>query len=105
MRTSEEMTMDHSTHPTAQSGHEHMGHGPSASGVGHGSHDKHAGHDPAMFRDRFWITLALSLPVIYFSHMVQELLNYTAPHFPGSTDIPWVLGTVIFVYGGWPFLT
>ncbi|MDQ3962335.1 MAG: HAD-IC family P-type ATPase, partial [Actinomycetota bacterium] len=69
-----------------------------------GGHDKHAGHDPAQFRNRFWLTVALSVPVIYFSHMFQELLGYTAPHFPGSTLLAPVLGTVIFVYGGWPFL-
>ncbi|MDQ4064938.1 MAG: heavy metal translocating P-type ATPase, partial [Actinomycetota bacterium] len=70
----------------------------------HQGHD-HRHHDPAAFRDRFWITLALTVPVVFFSHMFQELLGYTAPHFPGSTWIPPVLGTLIFVYGGWPFLT
>jgi Cu2+-exporting ATPase len=70
----------------------------------HGGHDKHAGHDPAMFRDRFWLTLALTVPVIYFSHMFQELLGYSAPHFPGSMWVAPVLGTIIFVYGGSPFL-
>ena len=69
-----------------------------------GSHDKHAGHDPAMFRDRFWLTLALTVPVVYFSHMFQELLGYSALHFAGSRWIAPVLGTVIFVYGGSPFL-
>ena len=70
----------------------------------HEGHDKHAGHDPAMFRDRFWLTLALTLPVVYFSHMFQELLGYSALHFAGSRWIAPVLGTVIFVYGGSPFL-
>lgn len=64
----------------------------------------HTHHDPAQFRDRFWVTSALALPVVFFSHMFQELLGYTAPHFPGSTWISPVLGTAIFVYGGWPFL-
>ena len=67
-------------------------------------HDKHAGHDPQMFRDRFWLTLALTVPVVYFSHMFQELLGYSAPNFPGSTWVAPVLGTIIFVYGGSPFL-
>ena len=69
------------------------------------AHDHHAGHDPAQFRDRFWITLALSVPVVFFSVMFQDLLGYTAPEFPGSEWIPPVLGTVIFIYGGQPFLT
>lgn len=71
----------------------------------HEAHTDHSHHDPATFRDRFWITAALSIPVIYFSHMVQELLGYSAPRFEGSALIPPVLGTLIFVYGGWPFLT
>ena len=79
---------------------------------GHGGHDAHGGghadhshHDPSQFRDRLWVTLALSIPVIFFSHMFQELLGYTAPRFTGSTWISPGLGTVIFVYGGWPFLS
>ncbi|MBW3667080.1 MAG: heavy metal translocating P-type ATPase, partial [Actinobacteria bacterium] len=67
-------------------------------------HDKHAGHMVAMFRDRFWLSLALSLPVIFYSEMVQEWFGYTAPTFPGSNWISPVLGTVIFFYGGSPFL-
>jgi Cu2+-exporting ATPase len=81
----------------------HDRHAPEQDG-GHGGHDKHAGHDPAMFRDRFWVTLALTVPVVFFSEMFQELLSYRAPEFPGSTWIPPLLGTVIFVYGGWPFI-
>jgi Cu2+-exporting ATPase len=51
------------------------------------------------------VTLALTVPVVFFNHMFQELLGYTAPHFAGSTLISPVLGTVIFLYGGWPFIT
>jgi P-type Cu2+ transporter len=69
-----------------------------------GSHDKHAGHSVAMFRDRFWLSLALTIPVVLYSDMIQEWFGYTAPPFPGSQWIPPVLGTVIFVYGGSPFL-
>ncbi|WP_206037169.1 heavy metal translocating P-type ATPase [Rhodococcus sp. BL-253-APC-6A1W] len=58
-----------------------------------------------MFRRRFWVSLALSIPVVFFSHMVADLLGYTMPDFPGAMWIPPVLGTVIFVYGGMPFLT
>ncbi|MCU1566502.1 MAG: copper/silver-translocating P-type ATPase [Pseudarthrobacter sp.] len=68
------------------------------------THGQHAGHSTAMFKNRFWLTLALSLPVVYFSPMVGHLLGYMAPVFPGSTWIPPVLGTVIFLYGGQPFL-
>ncbi|WP_258064400.1 heavy metal translocating P-type ATPase [Arthrobacter sp. ZGTC131] len=57
-----------------------------------------------MFKNRFWLTLALSLPVVYFSPMFGHLLGYMPPVFPGSAWIPPVLGTVIFLYGGQPFL-
>jgi P-type Cu2+ transporter len=58
----------------------------------------------AMFRDRFWLSLALSIPVVYLSEMIQEWFGYTAPSFPGSNWIAPILGSVIFVHGGAPFL-
>jgi Cu2+-exporting ATPase len=58
-----------------------------------------------MFRDRFWWTVALSVPVVVYSEMFQRLLHYTAPTFPGSGWVSPILGTAIFFYGGWPFLT
>jgi len=74
-------------------------------GNGHrGSHNRHAGHDPARFRNRFWLSFALSLPVVFFSETIQGWFGYTAPSFPGSTWLSPVLGTAIFVYGGFPFL-
>jgi len=69
-----------------------------------GGHDKHAGHSVAMFRDRFWLSFALTLPVVFYSEMIQEWFGYTAPTFPGSEWIAPILGTVIFFYGGSPFL-
>ena len=57
-----------------------------------------------MFRDRFWLSLILTLPVMFFSAMIQEWFGYRAPEFPGSDWVAPVLGTVIFVYGGTPFL-
>lgn len=70
----------------------------------HAHHDKHAGHSVAMFRDKFWITLLLTIPTVIWSDMIQDLLGYTAPRFPGSTYVGAVLGTAVYVYGGWPFL-
>lgn len=67
-------------------------------------HDKHAGHSPEMFRDRFWISLLLTLPVVFWSAHIEELLGYTAPRFPGSNWIPAALGTAVFLYGGLVFL-
>jgi Cu2+-exporting ATPase len=68
------------------------------------SHGQHAGHSTAMFKNRFWLALALSVPVVYFSPMVGHILGYMPPMFPGSSWIPPILGTVIFLYGGQPFL-
>ena len=81
-----------------------QGHSAEGKEEGHGDRSQHAGHSVAMFRDRFWLTLAMSVPVIWFSEMFQMLLGYGAPSFPGSDLVAPVLGTVIFVYGGSPFL-
>ncbi|TQJ17037.1 heavy metal translocating P-type ATPase [Kribbella jejuensis] len=78
--------------------HQHGGHD------GHGGHGGHGDH-AAQFKDRFWISLGLAVPVVFFSHMFADLLGYMPPEFPGSGLIAPVLGTVIFLYGGRPFLT
>jgi Cu2+-exporting ATPase len=70
----------------------------------HGSHDRHAGHSVAMFRDKFWLSFALTIPVVFWSTDVQHWLGYAAPSFPGSKFIPATLGTVVFVYGGLVFI-
>jgi Cu2+-exporting ATPase len=57
-----------------------------------------------MFRDRFWLSLLLSIPVVLYSEMVQEWLGFRPPAFAGSEWIPPALGAVVFVYGGSPFL-
>jgi P-type Cu2+ transporter len=70
----------------------------------HTGHDKHAGHSVELFRDRFWLSLLLSIPVVLYSDKVQDWLNFSMPSFPGSGAIVPVLGTVIFLYGGTVFL-
>src|SRR5438270_11028243 len=70
----------------------------------HGSHDRHAGHSVAMFRANFWLSFALTIPVVFWPNDVQQWLGYTAPSFPGSKFIPAILGTVVFVYGGLVFI-
>jgi Cu2+-exporting ATPase len=67
-------------------------------------HDRHAGHSVAMFRDKFWLSFALTIPVVFWSTDVQHWLGYRAPSFPGSNLIPPILGTVVFVYGGLVFI-
>lgn len=70
----------------------------------HQEHDKHAGHSVAMFRDKFWLSLILTLPVLAYSEMIQHWLNFTPPSFPGSQYVPFVLSTIIFFYGGTVFI-
>ena len=67
----------------------------------HGTHDRHS---VAMFRDKFWLSFALTIPVVVWSTDVQHWLGYTAPSFPGSEFISAILGTVVFVYGGLVFI-
>ncbi len=69
----------------------------------HGAHVDHSGHED-MFRKRFFVCLVLSLPVLYYSPMLQEWFGYTAVTFPGSEFVGPVLGVVVFAYGGVPFL-
>ena len=78
--------------------------GSPGNGQAHSGHDQHAGHTVAMFRDRFWLCLALTVPVVFWSSEVQHWLGYRAPAFPGSRLIPAILGTFIFVYGGRVFI-
>jgi P-type Cu2+ transporter len=98
------------SHGTSHGGGEHEHHADAhGSHAEHGTaqagaHDKHAGHSVAMFRDRFWLSLLLTAPILVWSEMVQSWLGYTAPTFPLSSRIPAIFGTVVFVYGGAPFL-
>ncbi|MBF9130058.1 heavy metal translocating P-type ATPase [Plantactinospora sp. S1510] len=66
-------------------------------------HDRHAGHDPEAFRRKFWLSLALTVPIVVTSHMVMDWFGY-AFDFPGMSLVGPVLGTIVFLYGGWPFL-
>ena len=84
----------HGNHAVSSAADEHTVH----------THGQHAGHSVAMFRDRFWLSLALAVPVVFFSPMFAELLGYAPPAFPGSAWIPPVFGTAIYLYGGRPFL-
>jgi Cu2+-exporting ATPase len=69
----------------------------------HGGHDQHAGHDPEMFRRRFWLSLALTLPLVVTSEMVMDWFGYSLEFYGRETLAP-VLGSVVFWWGGWPFL-
>ena len=70
---------------------------------GHGGHDKHAGHDPEMFRRRFWVSLLLTIPLVVTSEMVMDWFGYELD-FAGMSWLGPVLGSIVFWWGGWPFL-
>jgi Cu2+-exporting ATPase len=80
--------------------HVAMGHGAES---GHAAHVDHSGHEQ-MFRQRFWISLLLSIPVLLYSATVQQLLGFSMPSFPGSQWIEPVFAVIVFLYGGIPFL-
>lgn len=86
---------------------EHAGHDMHAGHTGHAAHGGHDGHGDhvGQFRRLFWIMLVISIPTIAFSPMFAEILGYT---LPDNALVPWispVLGTVMFFWGGRPFLT
>src|SRR5215471_5974645 len=68
------------------------------------THMGHAGHSAAMFRDKFWLSFALTIPVVFLARDVQHWLGYTVPSFPGSILLEPLLGTIIFFYGGLVFI-
>jgi Cu2+-exporting ATPase len=78
------------------------GHGHAHSALS--AHDKHEGHSSATFRDKFWISLLLTIPTLVWGHMLQDAGGYTAPAIPGSHWIPPIFGTAVFLYGGWVFI-
>ncbi|HJU90286.1 MAG TPA: heavy metal translocating P-type ATPase [Gemmatimonadaceae bacterium] len=100
-------TEEHHHAHEARGGHKMAGaqaHVASAAHSRHDAHDKHAGHSVAMFRDKFWASLLLTLPTLVWGHMLQRALGYSAPRFAGSHWIPAIFGMAVFVYGGWVFL-
>ena len=84
---------DHDTVP----GHPQTG----SAGMNHAGHGNHV----AQFRRLFWIMLVVALPVVVFSDTFAMILGYQLPRFPLVVWISPVFGTVMYVWGGRPFLT
>ena len=88
--------------PHAMSAHDMSG------GTGHDM-SGHAGHDMsghvARFRRLFWVMLVIAVPVVAFSRMFAMILGYTLPDAAWASWISPVLGTVMYAWGGAPFLT
>jgi Cu2+-exporting ATPase len=92
----------HAPEPTPPQQHErHAEHGRAVAGK---PLDKHAGHSVRMFRDRFYVSLVLTVPVVLYSGILGTLFGFEPPAFPGSDLIPLILSTVVFFYGGLVFL-
>lgn len=90
-----EPAVDHAAHGAAEQHTEHQ--------HSHGAHTDHTGHE-IMFRNRFWVCLILTIPVLLFSPMIQEWFGFSMPTFTGSDLIGPVFAIAIFAYGGLPFL-
>ena len=88
-------------------GHDHGDHGGHDMHAGHGSHHGHGGHGAhvAQFRRLFWIMLVVAVPVVGLSPMFAHLIGYEIPDVPGLAWVAPLLGTVMYVWGGRPFLT
>ena len=84
--------------------HDQHAHGAAPSpGVPSGN-GRHAGHSVAMFRDRFWISLALTVPTLIWGHMLPRASGFTPPNVPASAWIAPVFGAAVFLYGGLVFI-
>ncbi|WOQ69446.1 heavy metal translocating P-type ATPase [Microbacterium limosum] len=70
-----------------------------------GAHAGHGADHVTQFRRLFWINLIIAVPVVAFSSMFAMLVGYQLPDFPGAAFIAPALGTVMYVWGGRPFLT
>ncbi|WP_148907523.1 copper-translocating P-type ATPase [Sphingobacterium allocomposti] len=77
--------------------HHHHDHGQ------HNDYNKHAGHRTGDFLKRFWVSLIITVPILLLSHMIQHWLGFDLK-FTGDNYVLLVLGTIIYVYGGMPFL-
>ena len=105
----------HGEHSGDTGHHDHSGHGDRSGHSGHAGHDDHSGHSGhgghdhsdhvGQFRRLFWIMLALAIPVVGFNPMFADLVGYPLPQSAAVWWVSPVVGTVIYVWGGQPFLT
>lgn len=100
------MSHNQNTHHNHE-GH-HNNHEKDHTGHKHGGHD-HSQHHAMMikdFRKRFWISLAFTIPILVLSPMIQGLLGFEFSLVPGYDHyLLFAFSTIVFFYGGWPFLT
>ena len=94
---------EHGAHPAHGEHGGHEGHGEHAGHEDHGAHVDHSGHEQ-MFKQRFWVCLALTVPVLLYSPVMQRWFGFSMPTFPGSNWVAPLFSVIIFLYGGVPFL-
>lgn len=92
---------NHSEHDHSKHEHDHSGEGHDHSGGGHASHHAHMVKD---FQKRFFVSVILTLPVIWLSPMLRSFFGLEETAFSGQLLVAFVFSTGIFFYGGWPFL-
>lgn len=95
--------MKHTKEDHSKMNHEsgdHSGHSPGHGQMGH-DHHKMMIDD---FKKRFWVTLVLTVPILFISPMIQDFLGYEFL-LPGNPYILFILSSVVYFYGGWPFIT
>ena len=86
------------THETSHGGHGH-------DGCQQGGHHDHHAHMVADFRRRFWVSLILTLPVLILAPLIQRILGLEeALAFPGDSYLQFAFASIVYLYGGWPFL-
>src|SRR3990167_8892706 len=64
----------------------------------------HAGHSTAIFFRKFWVSLALTIPVVLYADVIEKIFKWSPPDFSGSEYLSFALGSIVFFYGGWVFL-
>lgn len=70
----------------------------------HALHGTHAGHSTNVFKQKFWVSLILTIPILLYSPLLRTFFGVQLPGFAGSVFIPLILSSIVFWYGGWIFL-
>lgn len=103
-QTAHQMHSNHGQNNETTNSHAHLSHGTHVGSPSAPSHGRHAGHTVEAFKKRFWISLILTLPILILTPEIQEFLDLQIVSFPGQKFVSFILSSVIYFYGGYPFL-
>lgn len=103
MGGSKKETHSHHGHHQHHDHKKHSHHSENHSHHSHSGYDKHEGHHTHDFLKRFWVSLIITVPILLLSEMIQHWFGFTIA-FPGDKYVLLTLGTIIYIYGGMPFL-